>query len=156
MTLVVENATTHTYVDTFLGITMDFPKDWTFSVHSSPDDNISSFRSPCQTLAPDIFPPCAKIQISPLTEHYPNLEDLKKHIEAESPFYPLVSQQIEEIEMAKLPALRVKSKYDAGGEQHEILTFYILRETDIILINGYGALDPVDEIVGTIRSLEEK
>ena len=156
MTLVVENADVHTYVDTFLRIAMDFLKDWRFEIDSSDKDSISAFYSPCQSLAPDIHAPCTKMLVLWQEETYLNLKELREHVANESSPYPLESQQIDEIEIAEYPALRVKSIYNEGGNEKETLRFYILKEEGFILINGYGALDPVDDVVSTIRALEEK
>lgn len=151
--LVINNGDHNTYVDTFLGFTIDLPKDWTSSLASLDNGPRAWFYSPCRNLAPEVLPPCSKLQITWSEETYPNLNALRAHVETKGSAYPLISQQMVDVEIAGHPALKKRSQYDVGGETLEGLSFHILREADSIVITGFGALDPVDEIVSTIKAL---
>jgi len=155
MPLRVEKDNRATFIDPLLGIQFDFPSDWRFIMR--PDDagyRMSHFYSPCKSQAPEVSPPCSKIQIFWEDEVYANLEELEAYFAGTEPYYPLISRQIEEKMIDGTPVLWVWSEYKVEGTTDQILLVCVLREKGTILINGYGSLEPVTKIMGTIRLLE--
>jgi hypothetical protein len=155
MPLRVEKDNRATFVDPLLGIQIDFPSDWRFIMR--PDDvgyRMSHFYSPCKSQAPEVLPPCSKIQIFWEDEAYANLEELEAYFAGTEPYYPLISRQIDEKVIDGTPVLWIQSENKVDGITKQTLLVCILREKGTILISGYGNLEPVVKIMGTIKLLE--
>jgi hypothetical protein len=155
MPLRVEKDNRATFVDPLLGIQIDFPSDWRFIMRS--DDvgyRMSHFYSPCENQAPEIFPPCCKMQVFWKEEVYANLEELEAYVVEIKTYDSLISRQIDEKVIDGTPVLWIQSENKVDGITKQALLVYILRENGTILINGYGNLEPVIEIMDTIRLFE--
>ena len=141
-----------TFTDPALGISLDFPRDWTILPRTSEwSEVIDTFFSPCNMFTPDVLPPCTKIQIQLAETQADSFEEMKTLLEERRQASEGI-QVLEsgEFELNGLPAIWDKL-VPRGGSENPMLHAEILIDNRIVYFNAYGSLDPVEDILNTIR-----
>ncbi len=142
-----------TFTDPALGLTLDLPNGW--SIHpriQGPDntDPIDKFGSPCLNSPGHIVPPCTTIQ---LTLGSPQVQSLDAMRELDQFSAPSVVLEERELDLNGLAALWAKIE-DRSVSEHPIIQVLILVDDHIVILNAYGELSPVDEIIASVRPVE--
>ena len=141
-----------TFTDPALGLSLDLPRDWTIKPRVADWSTVvDDFYSPCMRPTPDILPPCTKIQIRLTETQVDSFEEMKALFDENLKDSESV-QVLEsgELELNGLPALWSTSLW-RGVSENPAFHADILIDNKVVHLNAYGNLDPVEDILNTIR-----
>lgn len=143
------------FADPAFGLIMDVPSKWSITPRLEGSTNskpIAVLFSPCSSRAPDVLPPCTKIQISlgPSAHTFEEVRQLGKE-NTESSSSVILEER--ELDLNGLPTLWFEVKNE-GISEFSVIHVMILVNEHVVYLNAYGELEPVANIVDSIRPIE--
>lgn len=147
------------FTDPALGIVIEVPSQWSVYARTegASESNLRDrLQSPCHTGAPDVVPPCTAIELKLDRGPVSSIEDVQSAIdEAIVEYGDQMILEEQEISLNGLPALWLKLEDKSIGE-YPMVQVRILTDNHVVVLNAYGELAPVEEIVSSIRPIEVK
>lgn len=145
------------FTDPALGVSIDVPVGWTLQPHIQGPANphpVDAFLSPCQSWAPEVLPPCTKIELTAVSSSVRDLDELRELREGEVGSSAAVILEQRELSLSGGSGLWL-TLLDESVSEHPRVEVMILMDERLIQVNAYGELAPVTDVVDSIRPVEE-